>query len=210
MGRGWNASLPTGTPFHLQPPKLSSFSLAQIRPKRRIGKKRLEIQSTNAHHEITQNQAPLAALLLAITVTVPSCSQQSTTPKPKPSLLIEPNAGVGPLRKGMSQSQVEAAVGKPEREGNRTWRYPQLGLRVLFDKQGIIASVHCRKGFKGTTAEGIGIGATRAELIQAFGEPTGVKDSKRADENLTFATRNLNCILEGDRLVQLGVHLDTP
>ena len=145
----------------------------------------------------------VTALLLALVLTGISCSKQD----PSDQTRIEPNVGVGVVRRGMNQEQVQAKLGPPDREGKKLWRYPQLGLRLSFDKEGIISSIHCRKSFTGTTKEGIGIGSSRGDVIKAFGPPTEEKSTGADKVSLVFSSQNLNCILENDSLVELVVRL---
>jgi len=100
------------------------------------------------------------------------------------SFTIEPGVSIGPVRSGMTMDQVITALGEPDqkRDSGSVLEYQSLGLTVLGrNKAGLIGSVICldsgkkrpsAKPFAGHTKEGVGIGASRADVISTYGEPT--------------------------------------
>ena len=127
----------------------------------------------------------LNTLLLTAILTATGCSKQNPATASNPGSpevkttspdLIEPNAGVGKLRKGMNKQQVEAAIGKPEKidSSGAWWTYSNRYMTLFFDDSGVIKSIDCSSPFAGATKEGIRIGSTRAELVAAYGNPTGM------------------------------------
>lgn len=125
----------------------------------------------------------LGALLLA------ACSEAPQTAAPTgPPMIIEPNLAVGKIRAGMTVTQVVAELGEPKRRTATSLQYPQLGLAVMPDEQGIAQVVMCGdvmglgapygKAFNGRTSDGIGLGATREQVVAAFGEPTEKEGSR--------------------------------
>src|SRR5437870_267656 len=83
----------------------------------------------------------MTALIVAAILIATGCSKQkpsteSQTAAPevnaKPPVLIEPNAGVNKVQKGMNKQQVEAALGKPEKIKSKWWYYLDRGMIVAF------------------------------------------------------------------------------
>lgn len=101
---------------------------------------------------------------------------------------ITPLVGLGPARFGMTRDEVVRALGKPDREfeqgrvtflayysrGFELWllpaSHPRHGLHhaSCFGQHGF--SIQVRE-FRGKTDKGLGLGATRAEIVAAYGPP---------------------------------------
>lgn len=130
-----------------------------------------------------------SAVVLALTVSclVSGCSEKKNPPATTTNvekteviapesipatILIEPGSGVGKVRKGMTVDQVIAEIGPPRSTNGNMLVYPREGFWVGMSKDtGDIFNMHLRKGFAGRTPEGLGIGSTREEIIQAHGHP---------------------------------------
>ena len=96
---------------------------------------------------------------------------------------IRPGDGVGPIRLGMSKEEVYAVWGKPDKTvgtHNNVWQYFDHGVDVPLSDRAGVWQIGCVlsetmavpfKTFTGTTPEGIGIGATEEEIIDALGQP---------------------------------------
>ncbi len=171
-------------------------------------------------------KAVLRTIVLAVatTLAITSCTKKNavTESKPEapatkpivpeaklaPEILIEPQAGVGKVRKGMSKAQVEAELGKPDSKGGGIWAYKKMGIWVLFQNSGVMFNVHCLKSFKGHTKEGIGIGSTRAEVVKAFGNPFEAKPYRKTEELLWYASNEISLTLDHDKVTEIIVHLD--
>ena len=141
----------------------------------------------------------LLALLALIVVTSGGCAEQQPWPIFEKPPLIEPGVGVGPIRFGMKQGEVFARLGKIRSThsassgrgyGNDLPRVESLG----FGYEGRHLDLHiftypdagvqemslavyrdfARLPWHKTprTANGIGLGSTKAQLLAAFGEPT--------------------------------------
>jgi hypothetical protein len=145
------------------------------------------------------------------------CSKPKTPAESQPGgsgvqagapVLIEPNAGVDKVLKGMNQEQVEAAIGKPDKINSRWWVYSHRGVIVAFGDNGVMFNIKCVSPFAGVTKEGIGIGSTKAGLIAAYGNPSQEKQLAQGAENLWFASLGISFDLEKDKVVSLIVHLD--
>ena len=135
-------------------------------------------------------------------------------------MLIEPYAGVGKVRAGMTIDQIIAELGKPERKTGKALEYTKLGLAVLPGTNGIVQAVMCGdvtgingpfvKAFTGRSKEGIGMNSTREEVIKAYGEPTSSEKFIGGIESLQYAPLGLTFTLEGGRVHHMIVRLRTP
>jgi hypothetical protein len=165
-----------------------------------------------------------AALLIATGCSKqkPPTESEPTTPevKVKPPVLIEPNAGVAKVQKGMTKEQVEATIGKPEKINSKWWFYLDRGMVVAFGDNGVLFNIKCFGPFAGVTKDGIGIGSTRAELLAAFGNPSEEKHLKGSGsgavisgsargtfDNLWFASLRISFDLRDDKVTSFIVHL---
>jgi hypothetical protein len=115
----------------------------------------------------------VAALLASLFV---GCSKR---PASSASFVIEPGVSIGPVHSGMTIQQMVAGLGEPNRTNDSVLEYLNLGFEVVPDKEGVVETVMCVKkagpfttAFGGHTKEGIGIGSSRADVINAYGEPT--------------------------------------
>ena len=93
----------------------------------------------------------------------------------------------------MTIQQVIAELGQPDRtvdsaspEVNRALEYPNYGLYVILNNAEVVHSVGVTPPFAGRTKEGIGMGASRADVIKAYGEPTAAKPIKPNYEVLRY------------------------
>jgi hypothetical protein len=175
----------------------------------------------------------MSTLVVVAFLIAAGCSNQkptteSNSPAPeanaKPPVLIEPNAGVDAVQKGMNKQQVEAALGKPEKINTKWWIYASRGMIVAFGDNEVLFNIKCVPPFAGVTKAGIGIGSTRAELIAAYGNPsqekhfegaasgavyTAVPGSSSAGkfDNLWFASLGISFDLQNDKVTSFIVHL---
>jgi len=107
------------------------------------------------------------------------CKKQDKEP-----LLIEPGVGIGRVTFGMPGKEVHRLLGKPDfemRDAQMTESlvYNELGLSIYIFK-GSVEGMTCRgvsgdpevKPCTARTSKGIGIGSTREQIIEAYGEPT--------------------------------------
>jgi RNA polymerase sigma factor (sigma-70 family) len=129
------------------------------------------------------------------------------------SLLIVPHVSVGKVKIGMTEDEVIAAIGQPERKQGEVLIYDkQFGLSVICSRKKIVGDVFCGGGpdFKGHTKEGIGINSSRNELIKAFGQPTSVKPWDPGQEQLEYKELGLTFILQKEKVFHITVNLRTP
>jgi RNA polymerase sigma factor (sigma-70 family) len=128
-------------------------------------------------------------------------------------LLIEPGVGVGKVKVGMTEDEVIAALGQPDRKQGEVLIYDkEFGMSVVFNRQKIVGAVFCGGGvvFSGHTTEGLGIGTTREELIQKLGEPTSVeKDAgdPTGEERLDYQTPGLTFAIREGKVFHIVVNL---
>lgn len=158
----------------------------------------------------------MATFAAASILIVTSCSKPNPSLKSKPlqvesqpPILVEPNARVDKVRRGMNEQEVEVALGQPEKKDRDTSFYLSQGIYASFNKEGkegVVYNVKCVKPFAGVTKEGIGIGSTRAELIKAYGTPDQDQHFDHGDENLWFAPLATSFYLENDKITSFIVH----
>jgi len=108
-------------------------------------------------------------------------------------MTIKPREGVGNLRFGMTPDEVIAMLGNPDERGEipshnqTTLHYRRLGLHLTFDTGGAeLRAILCLSDsqetlfsrenkpaitFAGSTSEGIRIGSTYRDVVEAYGPP---------------------------------------
>jgi hypothetical protein len=151
----------------------------------------------------------------------PGCTQKTETANgtagTNATMIIEPNVAVGPVHAGMTVPQVIAALGQPERRAANSLEYTRLGLAVMPGPDGIAQVVMCgdvigingpfAKRFMGRTKEGIGMFATREEVIGAYGEPTADEKMRGGLESLQYGPLGMTFTLEGGKVHHIIVRL---
>ena len=166
-----------------------------------------------------KNITPLiiAALLVSL---LASCSKRPTQSvwTSSDSFIIEPRVSVGPVHSGMTAHQVVAAFGEPDNgEPDKiklvALKYLKLGISVsLRSSDGIVSDVWCytnsdsgmTKPFTGHTKEGIGIGANRAAIVSAYGNPT--RDNSLDEvEFMRYDSLGIDFGLKNDKLISIAV-----
>ena len=133
------------------------------------------------------------------------------------TLLIMPRVSVGKVKAGMTEDEVIAALGQPERKQGEVLIYDgQFGFSVVCSRQKIVGAVFCGGpvDFKGRTKEGIGIGSSKDELIKAFGTPTTEQANTQNDlvkeEQLDYTPRGLAFGLHDGKVYNIVVNLRKP
>lgn len=131
------------------------------------------------------------------------------------SWVVVPGVAVGPVRIGMSQADVRAAVGEPERTSLGAWEYLSGGFAVTFSPSrhtvtailgGNAGDPHGAlvKAFVARTAEGIGMGSTRSAAVRSLGEP----EADRIDQGgevLSYHHLGLELMLVADSVAHLSI-----
>src|ERR1035437_292289 len=140
-------------------------------------------------------QVAVAALLAAAAFLVGGCSKQSAHDSwsSSESIVVEPGVAIGSVHSGMTIEQITAELGQPNQtvvsaspEINGVLDYTNIGLSVIPGGGGVVRSVGVRPPFAGRTKEGIGMGASRADIIKAYGEPTAAKQIQPDSEVLRY------------------------
>lgn len=129
---------------------------------------------------------------------------------------IIPMVGVGPIKFGMTKDQVIAALGEPDvDEGGIALFYPKkMGLSFRLAPNKGVREISCwsklhpipfpdgMTTYAGKTKEGIGMDATRNEIITAYGEPDRTS-SRGPIEVLDYAKLNIQFSIVNNKLVSL-------
>jgi len=144
--------------------------------------------------------------------------------------LVAPLLGVGDVQFGMSKDQVIKHLGRPDKEypGAETTKLDYVASR------GLGLTIHAERGlqmiqcwsdsapqklpfpvttFAGRTKEGIGMGATREQIIDAYGQPdrTGRSgDLQKAFENLYYDKLRIKLTLWQDKLNSITLEAPSP
>jgi outer membrane lipoprotein-sorting protein len=155
---------------------------------------------------------------------------------------IVPGVGLGPARFGMTTEDVIRTLGKPDRESTEGKpmslsyysrgfeltilppEHPRHGLSraSCFGQHGL--SIQVRE-FRGKTDRGLGLGATRAEIVEAYGPPdiehvSRMKDvfgknaanpeSPTGQTEVQFSKLGLSFTLYNDKVYQIGIEAPRP
>jgi hypothetical protein len=80
----------------------------------------------------------------------------------------------------------------------------KTGVLVIFCGDSMLKSPGVKK-FKGRTKEGIGMESSRADVINAFGQPTTVKPWEPGQEQLEYKTLGLTFTLEAGKVMNILV-----
>jgi len=154
--------------------------------------------------------------------TIPTSPVTNDVPPPPPPSTADdqlqpiPGVGLGPIKFGMSKEEVIAVLGQPDRAeaaGMALYYLKSKGLQVLIDPQRGVRAIDCWSKdypqappeintFTGKTKEGIGMGATREEIIAAYGEPDRT-DTRAPFETLRYGKMRTNFVLAENSLVNL-------
>ena len=123
---------------------------------------------------------------------------------------IQPGIGVGKVKFGMSVSELEDSLGKPDSDATGfSYVYADLGIEVVL-KDDRVFNIFCVqqipdnpevKACEYQTAEGIGIGSTESNIITAYNEPT----ERRNGGYLIYKDLGLGFKLENDHVQRIIV-----
>lgn len=130
---------------------------------------------------------------------------------------IVPLVGVGPIKFGMSKDQIIAALGEPDviEGGGIAMFYPKAkGLSFRLDPTKGVQEINCwselhpmpfpdgMTTYPGKTKEGIGMNASREEIIAAYGEPDNTA-SRGPTEFLDYGKLKAQFSIVDNKLVSL-------
>jgi hypothetical protein len=127
------------------------------------------------------------------------------------SNVIKPGVAIGPVHSGMTMQQVIAELGPPEQtnKSDSALKYTSLGLYVGPGKNELVQVLGAFPPFPGRTQEGIGIGSSRADIIQTYGEPTVATNLNPGLEVLGFKSLGINFELRDDKVESIGMIFGT-
>ena len=129
--------------------------------------------------------------------------------------LINPGVGVGKIKFGMTVQQMKDILGKPDIAATGiSYMYTSLGIEVVAKDKTTISSILCgnpnninlpvvkamEETCKFKTAEGIGIGSTKVQIIKAFGQPMG-----RRDNRLLYKDKRISFTLADGKVIGIWV-----
>jgi hypothetical protein len=147
----------------------------------------------------------VAVVMVGATVLASGCSKQSK------SVSTEPEVSDCPVHSGMTIKQVVAELGPadPTNAYGGGLGYSRFGLLVAPNNAGVVHSVTFMQPFSGRTKQGIGIGSSRAEVIQAYGEPTAVRQGRAGDEFLRYSSPALVFQIHDGKVDLMSVNFET-
>jgi len=126
-------------------------------------------------------------------------------------LLIQPGIGVGKVTFGMTVAEMKDILGKPDVEATGiSYLYSSLGIEIIAIDKATIDRIYCgnpenekapritvlEQACKFKTAEGIGIGSTEDQIIEAYGEPTA-----RRDNRLMYRDKRMSFTVVEDKVI---------
>ncbi len=127
------------------------------------------------------------------------------------NLLIEPGVGVGAVKFGMTVDEMKGVLGKPDVAATGiSFMYKSLGIEVVAKDKETVSAISCGNphnintpvvkalgtACKFKTAEGIGIGSTGDQILQAYGDPT-----KKSDERLLYKDEGIGFFLFDGKVI---------
>ncbi|HUT46347.1 MAG TPA: hypothetical protein VMX36_08675 [Sedimentisphaerales bacterium] len=149
-------------------------------------------------------------------VTLISCNEKADEEAPVGELIIEPLAGIGPVKFGMSKEEVIKHFGQPDKvlaDGTKLNYVSSRGLSFTVDSELGMQEISCwSKGmlpsrittFAGRTKEGIGIGATQEQIVAAYGPPDRISTgSKGVIQNLHYDKLSAKFSLQEGKLMAM-------
>ncbi|HTR41932.1 MAG TPA: sigma-70 family RNA polymerase sigma factor [Pseudomonadales bacterium] len=126
------------------------------------------------------------------------------------SLLITPGVSVGKVKSGMTENDVIAAMGQPDRKQGEVLIYDQdFGFSVVCSRQKKVGAIFCGGGvaFNGHTKEGIGIGSSQDDLVKALGQPTS---SDASQGQIVYQKLGLTFTMQDGKVFHIIVDLRKP
>jgi hypothetical protein len=144
-----------------------------------------------------KNYTPLivAALLASLFA---GCSKKPTVSglSSSSTIVISPSISIGSLHSGMTIQDVIAELGQPTRTNVAGLEFSGSGFVFI----PAIGEVTLFPPFAGRTKEGIGMGASRADVISAYGQPSVAKVAKPGFELLRYDSIGLKFQIHDGRV----------
>ena len=149
-------------------------------------------------------------------ITLISCSKKVDEEAQADELIIEPLVGIGPAKFGMSKEDVVKFLGQPDKilaDGAKLQYVSSRGLSFTVDPEHGLQEIGCwSEGmlpsrvttFAGRTKEGIGIGASKEEIVAAYGQPDRTSTgSGGIIQNLHYDKLSAKFSLKDDKLMTM-------
>ena len=172
----------------------------------------------------TEKEILLLSLLMVSLLALVSCAKKADKDELSDKLIIEALVGIGPVRFGSSKDEIIEHFGRPDKvmaEGTELNYVSSRGLGFTVDAELGMQKINCWSDnwptelpfdvttFTGRTKEGIGMGATREQIVAAYGQPdrTGT-DAKGYFENLHYDKLRIKFSLWQDK--QTSMILEVP
>lgn len=150
------------------------------------------------------------------------CKQKSDHLSSGSNMQVELGVGLGTVKFGMTEDEVIKHFGKPERiekhgenktmmlylsEGFGIYVFKEHGVQSFtFTTQKILTSALKTNNFKGTTKEGIGIGASEAQIEAAYGKPTE-SSIQSGRKTLSYKALGIDFIMLSDKVAQFTIRI---
>ncbi len=162
----------------------------------------------------------LLSLLTVSLLTLVGCGKKAEEGEATEELIIEPLIGIGSVQFGMSKSEIIEHFGQPDKvqaEGMKLNYVSSKGLGFTVDSELGLQKIQCWSTnwptelpfavatFTGRTKEGIGIGATREQIVSVYGQPdrTGTDSNKGVIESLHYDKMRIKFSLWQDKLISM-------
>ena len=134
-----------------------------------------------------------------------------------PPVVIEPGKSVAGVAIGMTKPEVEQVLGKPQRRrSSDQWEYLTLGMAVSF-RDGRAHTIWAGSGscgdpgrllakvFKGRIDGSVGMGTTKAEVVEVLGEPSTIREMSDLMEEVWFRQNGIVFMFERGQVMWLAV-----
>lgn len=163
----------------------------------------------------TRKKAALATLAFFL-ITAGGCGGKTTGAADKANshsrFLIKPGVGVGEVKLGMMRAEVVSRFGNPDHQTGTIAYYLDFGMIVNYDAQEMVSKVVCGTPirmefmklapFKRSTEEGIRIGSSRKDVVDAFGNPpkSFIPPGDATAETLSYESLGLILLLDDGKV----------
>lgn len=104
------------------------------------------------------------------------------------TIALHPSVPIDSLHSGMTVQEVITALGQPSRTNAAGLEFSNVGLFICPEK----GEFTLFPPFAGRTAEGIGLGSSRADVVRAYGEPSSAKITKTGYELLRYSPSRMS------------------
>lgn len=146
-------------------------------------------------------------------------SEDETATGPDEALVVELGVGIGPVKFGMSKEEVIENFGEPdevEGRGQGMNYFASRGISLFVPPSRGVLAIDCWSdkypspftkisNFAGKTKEGIGMNASRAEIVAAYGKPDRTT-SNGPMTTLHYEKLRTQFVIMHDKLINLKMN----